>query len=116
MRTIIIVGKEEESEYYALSIGKEIAICSYEPSKGDHEDFIKKTARDFAKVYSLLRRVEGEMNEVDLWNGYRISENGKPVEINKLEDTKTLVSEFSETITRLLEGRSEVIKPAAHIN
>jgi hypothetical protein len=109
-KTIIVIGREGNLEHYALLAGKQIISCSYNPTKGNHDEFVRNVAKDFALAYCLLAKRVG-INEVGILNGYKLS-NGELKGVSKLENTKMLASEFSEIIKSSVGRNEEVILPS----
>ena len=113
MNVILFIGKEQETEHYAMHIAKQFAFCHYDSSKGDHDEFVKKTAGNFARAYLIARDMkarnatEPEENNVYFANGFKIHK-GRICEIGKLEDTAIFTSEFAKIILKEIEGRYEV--------
>ena len=80
METLLILGKERNTENYQLLIGKRFISAQYTEQGGSYSNFLNKTSADFAKI--LLE--QNSNLKLNLLNGFKLDKK-KLIKIEKLE-------------------------------
>jgi hypothetical protein len=103
-KAIIITGIEDNStENYQLLIGCNYVSLNYNHKKS-REDFLKEIIQEFAEI--LARQERGEIMEVGILNGYKISKNGHAIRIGAIENS--IVMGLSEELKSKLSKMEEI--------
>jgi hypothetical protein len=104
---IIFCGRERNIENYQLLLGLSYFGGEYNFRLEDRREFIQNIA------YAFARKIveQGSSLEIGIFNGWKISSDGKLIQIDKLLDTINLEKRLTEEVTRLSAGKSKTVIP-----
>lgn len=111
-RGIVFCGREKNIEIYQLLLGLHYFGGEYYFGLKNRGELIQEITSNFAR--KIIE--EDSLLEIGIFNGGKISSDGKLIKIDKLLDTINLEKRLTEEVTKLSTGKSKTIIPITLMN